>query len=34
MKFSYLLLIASAFAYGADDSYPAALFQKNCATCH
>lgn len=34
MKRSCLLLIASCFAFAADDSYPAALFQKHCATCH
>jgi polyvinyl alcohol dehydrogenase (cytochrome) len=34
MKRSYLLLIASAFAYAADDPYVAALFQKHCASCH
>ena len=34
MKLSCLLLIACAFAYAADDPYVAALFQKNCATCH
>src|SRR5712691_8258985 len=34
MKLSCLLLIACAFAYAADDPYVAALFQKNCASCH
>ena len=34
MKLSCLLLIASALAFAADDPYAAALFQKNCATCH
>lgn len=34
MKHSCLLLIASAFAFAADDPYAAALFQKHCATCH
>src|SRR6202162_6582936 len=34
MKLSCLLLIAPALAFAADDPYAAALFQKNCATCH
>ena len=34
MKHSCLLLIASSFAFAADDPYAAALFQKHCATCH
>lgn len=34
MKRSYLLLIASTFAYAAGDPYAAALFQKHCAACH
>src|SRR6202162_329753 len=34
MKLSCLLLIPSALAFAADDPYAAALFQKNCATCH
>jgi polyvinyl alcohol dehydrogenase (cytochrome) len=34
MKHSWLLLIASAIAFAADDPYAAALFQKHCATCH
>ena len=34
MKLSCLLLIGPALAFAADDPYAAALFQKNCATCH
>jgi polyvinyl alcohol dehydrogenase (cytochrome) len=34
MKRCCLLLIAFGFAYAADDPYVAALFQKNCASCH
>jgi polyvinyl alcohol dehydrogenase (cytochrome) len=34
MKRSCLILIASAFAFAADDPYAASLFQKHCATCH
>ena len=34
MRASCLLLIACALAFAADDPYAAALFQKNCATCH
>lgn len=34
MKLRCLLLIASAFAFAADDPYAAAVFQKHCATCH
>jgi polyvinyl alcohol dehydrogenase (cytochrome) len=34
MKLSYLLLIVPALALAADDPYAAAVFHKNCATCH
>ncbi len=34
MKRSFLLLIGPALAFAAYDPYAAALFQKNCATCH
>ena len=34
MRLTCLLLIPSALAIAADDPYAAALFQKNCATCH
>src|SRR4029079_14855506 len=34
MKHSFLLLIASAVAFAADDPYAGALFKKHCATCH
>jgi putative transposase len=34
MKLSCLLLIGPTLAFAADDPYAAALFQKNCATCH
>jgi mono/diheme cytochrome c family protein len=33
-RYTALQRIGPALAFAADDPYAAALFQKNCATCH